>query len=688
MRYFLTSFLIVYTIQLWAQANENLVGLKSWQVLDFAKAAEREGDLYSAIDYYEFHYKIKPEREATVFKLGELYLKTRNYEKAESTLKKMFSFNTDKFPLTFYFLAQSQMQQAKYSDAVKNFELFLKKSKSSDEAKMHKGIAQIQLQACQNAPKLKDSTTNVVLTHLHQSINKAHVESNPIWVDDQTMWYNSLRADEVEYFPVNDSTGLPKRKFYSASKKGQEWQYTDSLPFFNDAKNDVGNGAFSVDKQRFYFTKCALNWKNEMICHIWVSQKKGASWTEPIQLNSNVNVEGYFSTQPTLGTDISTGEEVMYFVSNRPGTKGYSDLWFAVYNSKKKEFKKAKRLNNSINTNGSEYTPYYDNASRNLYFSSDAFWGLGGYDVYKTTGSLNQWLAPVNLGAPINSSTDDIYFVINPNRKEGFFVSNREGGVSLKSKTCCDDIYEYIFSEFIDIQFVGTLIAKKDQSFFRIINEKMGLKIVDQNVDSIYTSLSLFDEKNGQSIEINSNYTDSLGNCHYNLEVNKDYEMKVNNFGYFEKLIKISTQGIKTSTVLRDTIIINTIPQEPIPINIYYEFDQSTLTKQAMATIDSTLLIVLEEIPNVTVEISSHTDSKGIDEYNKELSQKRAESVVKYLVKKGIDKARLVAKGYGEEIPVAANENPDGTDNPEGRDKNRRTEFRFINIKSGAEDSE
>jgi len=164
--------------------------------------------------------------------------------------------------------------------------------------------------------------------------------------------------------------------------------------------------------------------------------------------------------------------------------------------------------------------------------------------------------------------------------------------------------------------------------------------------------------------------------------------MKVNNFGYFEKLIKISTQGIKTSTVLRDTIIINTIPQEPIPINIYYEFDQSTLTKQAMATIDSTLLIVLEEIPNVTVEISSHTDSKGIDEYNKELSQKRAESVVKYLVKKGIDKARLVAKGYGEEIPVAANENPDGTDNPEGRDKNRRTEFRFINIKSGTEDSE
>jgi len=208
----------------------------------------------------------------------------------------------------------------------------------------------------------------------------------------------------------------------------------------------------------------------------------------------------------------------------------------------------------------------------------------------------------------------------------------------------------------------------------------MGLKTNDQSVDSIQTTLSLINLRTKQSLNINSNRTNKEGNCFYNLETNNTYEIKVENFGYFEKIMKVSTYSIKESTTLYDTVIIDPIPQKPIPVNIYYDFDKSSLTDTAKITIDSTLLIVLQEIPNVQVEISSHTDSKGEDDYNKELSQKRAESVVKYLIKKGIDRKRLIAKGYGEEKPIAPNTNPDGSDNEEGRAKNRRTEFMFINI--------
>lgn len=660
-----------------SQPEETIKRMQPWQTQSFAKAAEREGDIYSAIDYYEYHHKISPGNVKTNYKLAELYLKSRNYEKAEEFFVEVYKVASKKYPLSLYYYSQALMMQGKYDEAKDNFAKFLKEYKKGKDVKIYKTLAINQLNGCDLAKILKDSSLKVVISHLDESVNKAHIDYNPIIVDDNTIWYSSLRAESVQYYDVSDSAKYPLRKFYKATKVNGKWNFIDTLENFNDTVFDVGNGAFSVDKTRFYFTKCFKNWKNKTICHLWVSKKNGNEWETPEKLDENINIDNYTSTQPTLGTDLKTGNDILYFVSDRPGTKGGLDIWYTIYNKQRNSYKTPKKIGTKINTVGNEFSPYYDNNLRNLYFSTDGLPGMGGYDIFKTTGEGTNWTDPVNFGYPVNSQTDDVYFTINDNRKQGFFVSNREGGVSLKHKTCCDDIYEFIFTEFIDIKFIGTLIANKDNSVFRIINERMGVKTTDQNVDSIKTTLSL---NNGKLIDINSKRTDSLGNCYYNLEVNNNYELRINNFGYFEKVIKISTVGITQSTTLLDTVIINPIPQKPIPVNIYYDFDKYNLTKQAKNTIDSTLLIVLEEIPNVLVELSSHTDSKGEDEYNKELSQKRAESVVDYLIKKGIDKNRLIAKGYGEEKPIAPNENPDGSDNELGRDKNRRTEFKFVHI--------
>jgi len=675
--------LIFSNTYVFSQPEETMKKIQPWQIKKYAKNAERVGDIYSAIDYYEYFLIKKPEDIKISYKLGELYLRARDYDKAQEYYKFVYETNKKKFPLAHYYYASTLKYQANYNEAKEHFLAFIKEYKKGKERSKYKKLVKSDVAGCEIAQNLIDSSLKVSMTHLDTSINKAHVEFSPIIVDEKTIWYASLKADRVEYYKTDDSLEIPKRKFYEAKFINNKWKTTRELDEFNDPDFDVGNGTFSPDKQRFYFNKCHRNWKNNIICHIWKSEKKNGKWTEPVPLNELVNDKSYTSTQPTVGVDSKKGGDIIYFVSDRDGGRGGYDIWYTIYDKRHKTFKTPKNCGAKLNTKGNEYTPFYDNERKTLYFSSTGWPGIGGLDVFKSTGQLKKWFPPENVGYPVNSSTDDIYYISSQDKRKGFVVSNREGGISLKNKTCCDDIYEFNYTEFIDIRFEGHLIANIDNSVFARINELMGIENKVQRIDSIRLVLSVKSYDKKETIELTSRYTNETGDGEFDLEPNRNYEIKVDNFGYFDKVIPISTMGITRSTVLHDTVIINPIPTEPIPVNIYYPFDKAYLTQEAKDTIDATLLIVLQEIPRVKVELSSHTDSKGDDDYNIDLSQRRAESVVKYLIRKGIDRDRLVAKGYGETKPIAPNKNPDGSDNPEGRQKNRRTEFRFIgNLKN------
>jgi tetratricopeptide (TPR) repeat protein len=674
----LAIILIFTSLISFSQPEETMKSIQPWQIKKYAKNADRVGDIYSAIDYYEYFLIKKPDDIKTSYKLGELYLKTRDYKTANKYFKFVYENDKKKYPLAHYYYALTLKYQGKYDEAKEHLESFLKDYKNGKESSKYRKIVKSDILGCEIANNLIDSALKVITNHLDTSVNKAHVEFSPIFIDNKTMWYASFKADKINYYKSEDSSKIPVRKFYEAKLINGKWKTTREIDEFNDPNFDVGNGAFSVDKNRFYFNKCRRNWKNDVICSIWMSEKKNDKWSTSLELSDKVNNKMFTSTQPTLGVDSKRGGDIIYFVSNRDGGKGGYDIWYTIYDTRKQYFKTPRNLGTKVNTKGEEFTPFYDNQTKTLFFSSNARPGLGGLDIFKTTGEQKKWFEPENVGYPINSSTDDIYFVSSKDRKKGYFVSNRTGGVALKNETCCDDIYEYAYTEFIDIKFEGHLIANKDNSVFAKINELMGIKNKEQRIDSIRVVLSVKSPNGKESIELSSYYTNEKGDCKFYLEPNKNYEIMVDNFGYFDKIIPLSTMGIKRSIVLRDTVMINPIPNEPIPVNIYYPFDEDYLTDEAKDTIAATLLIVLEEIPRVKVEISSHTDSKGEDDYNIDLSQRRAESVVKYLIKKGISKDRLVAKGYGETTPITPNKNEDGSDNEEGRAKNRRTEFKFI----------
>jgi outer membrane protein OmpA-like peptidoglycan-associated protein len=324
-----------------------------------------------------------------------------------------------------------------------------------------------------------------------------------------------------------------------------------------------------------------------------------------------------------------------------------------------------------------------------MYFSSNGWPSIGGMDIFKTQGELTQFSTPENIGFPINSSVDDIYYVVSKSRDGGFFVSNRKGTVALLNETCCDDIFEYRWADFINVAVTGKIYAIKDSSIYDQLEKQLDVNNYIADIDSVSEKVNLLPNQrvdlylvqdNHERIFIKSTTTNDNGEYFFNLEPKKNYKIVVDNYGLFNKELSVTTTNVTHSDTLHaDAMYINIIPLEPVVIkNIYYEYNKWNLTDSSKTILDNTILKIMMDNPRIVVEISSHTDSVSGEEYNMKLSQKRAESAVNYLIDKGIDKERLVAKGYGKSKPIAPNTNPDGTDNPDGRQKNRRTEFKII----------
>ncbi|MEQ1732224.1 MAG: OmpA family protein [Bacteroidia bacterium] len=658
----------------YAQDTLNVNKYKAGQCKRMGKYAIMRNDYPTAAKFYARYLKLKPKDAKVAFQLAEAYRKNRDYAAGLEWYTKAYELSENTNAMALYNMAIMQKQTGDCANASKNLAKFKKSASDDPELDKFKKQLKIEIAGCDSiVKKYITGKPQAIINRMDNSINKVHVEGSPLQIADDKLFFSSLRTDERVYkYEHEDSVNTHVRKFYTATKKDNKWTYANEFEGpFSAAGVDYSNGSFTPDGNKFYFSRAEENNKGKVFSTLWVTEKRGAEWSEPTMLNELINMPKTSSTQPSATVDKPSGYDVVYFVSDREeGGKGGTDIYYFTYNPQKRKYSAAKNVGPKVNTVGDEVTPYYDNDAKILYFSSNGLPSAGGHDIFRARGELKKFTTAENLGLPINSGADDVYYSNAKNVEDGgFFVSNRQGGQALKGNaTCCDDIYTFKRLEYIKLDLKG-LVYEELQN---------GTKVPAQNAK---VKLYIIDPNEKEPIFVKEmDITDGSG-FDNKLELGYDYQVTAEKQGFKGAPVTFSTKGAQeTSTYLKDLVLKELPPKTEAFVlkNVYYELDKFELTAPSKIAIDTTLLVFLKKYPDVIIEISSHTDSIASDAYNQKLSKNRAKGVVDYVISKGVLPARLQPAGYGESRPIARNTNLDGTDNPEGRAKNRRTEIRII----------
>jgi len=639
-------------------------GLTWKNKLKIADKFYEEGYFYDASHYYEEVLEDQPENVDVTYKLAEAYFYSRDYKMANQRYKVVLEKDKALYPFSHYKYALTLKMNGKYAEAKTAFVDFIKTYRSFD-APLYKKKVKNEIAGCDYAIGAMENPSNVMVIHMGTEVNAAYTEASPMPFEGNKLMYASLRSDTI--IRSEDLKGKVGRfKLYQSTKDGRRWGKGEPLSEnVNFPKMDVANGVFSPDGSKFFYTQCESNDAGTLVCAIYVADYANGEWSKGKKLNEQINLPDYTSTHPAVAADKRRKSLILYFVSDRPDGEGGRDIWYSEITSKG-EYKTPRNVGRKINTVGDEITPFYNTATHVLSFSSDGHPSMGGYDVFYTSGKMRKWTKPENAGYPINSRVDDMYFVADASEEGGYLVSNRVGTIALKSETCCDDIFRYSWDRALIPKFAVDKFAYDADDSSQTTLTDYDVKLYQVDKDS---SVILIDEMH---ISKEPEYF-------FTLKHNKNYKIEATKEGYFPNEEWASTMGLTKSDTLHRWIPLKKLELNKIIVlkDIYYDFDKATLREESNRTLGK-LVDILNINPRIIVELGAHTDSKGENAYNQKLSQRRAESVVKYLKKHGIPKDRLIAKGYGEGTPIVSNTNEDGSDNAEGRQMNRRTEIKVV----------
>jgi peptidoglycan-associated lipoprotein len=412
---------------------------------------------------------------------------------------------------------------------------------------------------------------------------------------------------------------------------------------------------------------------------IAVSVNSGSQWGPPMDVKG---LEGDFiAKHPVLGELF--GSEVLFFTANMAGGYGGNDVYYAEKISID-NYATPVNLGPVINTAGNDETPFYKDGV--LYFSSTGHPGMGGYDIFQSSWDGSRWSAPENMGRGYNSSYNDRYFSLGADGESGYITSNRPatGTRAFPYKTCCDDI-SYFTLRAIEIQLLAT-VFEKDQP---ILGSEVKL-------------IEMIEEDYGPATLQTSTESNEFS---FNLGLERAYSVVASADGYYSDTLEVNSVGLVDSYVFNRKFDLKPIPKEPDvriitinePIrmnNIYYDFDDDKILLDAEKDLNF-IKGLMEQYPDMVVELGSHTDSQGRDKYNEDLSKRRADSAKRWLARNGIAASRVKAVGYGERVILNKCVNGVKCTDDEHR-FNRRTEFKILSgptsieikkeVKGGLED--
>ncbi|MES2284706.1 MAG: SPOR domain-containing protein [Bacteroidota bacterium] len=340
------------------------------------------------------------------------------------------------YPECPFWLATIKKSKGKYKDAKKLFDKYAKKNKKKKNDYFVKKAIQ-EVAACDYANLLiasADRSINIV--HLDTSVNSKVSEYAPIQLDS-VLYFSSLRNATDR----DKKNNLNYNKIYTATQDSIKWQKAKELDtLFNKEGVHNANTAFNADNTKVYITRCDQKNATDFNCEIYFSEFKTGHWGALQKLPAEINAQGYTNTQPAIG--FLGEEEVLFFSSNRPGGEGRMDIWYSKVNADG-SYGKAINAGKKVNTLDDEITPFYCKPCQELFFSSTWHKGLGGFDIFKSYYKNNELGEPQNVGIPVNSSYNDIYFSISSKRTEAFLSSNRPGSFFEEKESCCNDIYMF-----------------------------------------------------------------------------------------------------------------------------------------------------------------------------------------------------------------------------------------------------
>ncbi|NQX92802.1 MAG: PD40 domain-containing protein, partial [Flavobacteriales bacterium] len=407
MRQILKIFLVLLASQLMTTSvnSQELSDLSTGILKKTATGSMRVGDVHTAIEVYTELHSRNPNQIKYLEQLENLNVRIHNYQAALDALEQIAALNDSDVQLEFR-RAEYQKQLGEYDKAKASYQRYIDAVKRNSQLKPLKKLAQRSIAGCDSALLWIEKQDNIEIQRLSEEVNGPHIEFNPIQISESQLIYGALKEDSIKKFHQDSLT--PKRTFYKAINKGETWEskgvWKEELL---DSLQDVGNGCFSSDSSKFFFSKCARSWEGEVICKIWMAEIAGnGDFINLRELNEEINAPGSSNSQPTIGKETRRGYDILYFVSNRDGGRGGQDIWAAVYDERKKQFRAPKNIGRKINSEFDDVTPFFDQKTKKLYFSSERPEGMGGLDVYSSRGEYRRWVDPKNVGFPINSNAD------------------------------------------------------------------------------------------------------------------------------------------------------------------------------------------------------------------------------------------------------------------------------------------
>ena len=591
----------------------SLYSCKSAKLSD-AEEKQRIGEYYEAAAIYRKVYtKTSPKkrdlRGYIAYRMAECNRLINNTAKATSAYMNAIRYD---YPDSTVYLRMGQMLQktGRYPEAIKNYDIYMENDPSNL-------LAINGIQGCEFAPGWKKNPTRYEVRRMDK-FNSRRGEFSPMLAGDKydQLYFASSRSKDKDA-KVSAITGQNNNNLFlvKQDEKGA-WLAPVELEDEVNTEYDEGTPSFSPDGNTMYYTYCAQDPEGPRTAEIYISTRSSAKWgkgTRATIVKDSVTALGHPS--------ISPDGKYLYFVSDAVGGFGGKDIFRARVAGN--DFGPMENLGEEINTPGDEMFPYVRD-SVTLYFASNGHPGMGGLDLFKATqDSTGKWNVE-NLGAPINSMADDFGITFAGKEERGFFCSNRNDARG----------YDHIYS------FERPTITIFIEG---IVNDVDEYPIEDATVRIV--------GKDGLNVKVPVKKDGT-----YRVELERDirYVMMASARGYLNQNYELHTGPEEKNETYIVDFFLSPISKPVVIDNIFYDFDKATLRPESKKALDE-MIKMLNDNPNVTIELGAHTDRKGTDQYNERLAQRRAQSVVDYLIAGGIEAARLEAKGYGESVPKTIN---------------------------------